>query len=64
MAINYTFGKFYKYPAKIIIQFHDVTLMSKQLYSRPVAPDPVRWQSYEVSKINLVWTAVPEAVAY
>ena len=29
-----------------------------------MAPDPVRWQSYEVSKINIAWTAVPEAVAY
>lgn len=33
-------------------------------FGAPVAPDPVRWVSYEVDKINIEWTPVAEAVTY
>ena len=29
-----------------------------------MAPDPVRWVSYEVGRINIAWTSVTEAVNY
>jgi hypothetical protein len=66
MATSYTFGKCPLIWRQMTLLSRHRTLIANLDHhvGAPVAPDPVRWVSYEVGRINIEWTTVPEAVAY